>query len=66
MENLSNFFEFIRVVLILVVGGTAFKACISLMQGKKVKLNPLNPLNLKARWPRQKEEKTNIEDDSKD
>ena len=57
MESLTNFFEFFRIVMILVVGGTAFKACISIMQGKKVQLNPFNPLNLKARWPTQEEEK---------
>lgn len=57
MESLTNFFEFLRIVIILVLGGTAFKACISIMQGKKVQLNPFNPLNLKARWPTQKEEK---------
>ena len=55
MENFHNFFEFLRIALILVLGGTAFKACISLMQGKKIELNPLNPLNLKPRWPKQKE-----------
>ena len=64
MESLTNFFEFLRIVLILVIGGTAFKACISIMQGKKVQLNPFNPLNLKARWPTSKEEKTS--DDRKE
>ena len=61
MENLSNLFEFLRIALILIIGGTTFKACISLLQGKKIELNPLNPLNLKARWPRKKEEKSTIE-----
>tara|TARA_Y100001968_G_scaffold326967_1_gene371056 strand:- start:1453 stop:1635 length:183 start_codon:yes stop_codon:yes gene_type:complete len=58
MENLGNFFEFIRLFLILIVGGTVFKACISLIQGKKIEINPKNPLNLKARWPVQKKDKT--------
>ena len=52
MESLSNFFEFLRIALILIVGGWSFKACIALIQGKKVELNLLNPLNLKARWPK--------------
>ena len=60
MENISGFLEFLRIALILVIGGASFKACISLMQGKKVELNPLNPLNLKARWPIKKQ----IKDDS--
>ena len=58
MESLTNFFEFLRIVIILVLGGTAFKACISIMQGKKVQLNPFNPLNLKARWPKHNKENT--------
>ena len=66
MESLGNFFEFIRIALILIVGGTVFKACISLMEGEKVQLNPLNPLNLKARWPRKKEEKTKLQNDLKE
>ena len=57
MENLSHFFEFLRIAFILVVGGTAFKVCLLLLEGKKIEFNPFNPLNLKARWPIQKEEK---------
>ena len=60
MENLNNLFEFIRIALILIIGGTAFKACISLIQGKKVKLDPFNPMNLKARWPLPKKESDNV------
>ncbi len=51
MDSLSNFLAFLRIALILVVGGWAFKACISLIRGEKIELNFLNPLNLKARWP---------------
>lgn len=56
MENLNNIFELLRLVIILLIGGTVFKACISLIQGKKVKVDPLNPMNLKARWPIKKKE----------
>ncbi len=55
MESLVNAFAFIRIALILVVGGWIFKACIALIQGKKIELNLLNPLNLKARWPQGKD-----------
>ena len=65
MENLSNLFGFIRIALILIVGGTVFKACISLLEGKKVEFNLFNPLNLKARWPRKKEEKPLIDKEEK-
>ncbi len=54
MEAFSNFLEFLRIALILIIGGTAFKACISILQGKKIEVNLLNPLNLKARWPIEK------------
>tara|TARA_Y100001968_G_C19368871_1_gene724014 strand:- start:728 stop:922 length:195 start_codon:yes stop_codon:yes gene_type:complete len=60
MENLSDLFQFIRLFLILLIGGTAFKACIALIQGKKVAINPLNPLNLKARWPIKNKEKEDL------
>ena len=52
MDNLGNFLEFLRLFLILIIAGTAFKVSISLIRGEKVVVNPLNPLNLKARWPR--------------
>tara|TARA_Y100001968_G_scaffold311937_1_gene334556 strand:+ start:492 stop:680 length:189 start_codon:yes stop_codon:yes gene_type:complete len=55
MDFLVNSFAFIRIALILVIGGWLFKACIALIQGKKVEFNFLNPLNLKARWPQQKD-----------
>ncbi|WP_320664766.1 hypothetical protein [Prochlorococcus sp. MIT 1223] len=55
MDNISNLLAFLRLFLILLIGGTIFKACISLMQGKKFELNLRNPMNLKARWPIKKE-----------
>tara|TARA_B100000700_G_C14564166_1_gene632506 strand:+ start:106 stop:315 length:210 start_codon:yes stop_codon:yes gene_type:complete len=54
MESFSNFLEFLRIALILIIGGTVFKACISVLEGKKIEVNLLNPLNLKARWPIEK------------
>tara|TARA_Y100001968_G_scaffold54875_1_gene46123 strand:- start:3 stop:134 length:132 start_codon:yes stop_codon:yes gene_type:complete len=40
----------------LIIGGWAFKALIALAQGKPVMTNLKNPLNLKARWPKEKKE----------
>ena len=42
---------------LLILGGWAFKAVISLAQGKPVEVNLKNPLNLKARWPKEPKEK---------
>ena len=53
LTNLSYLF---LISLILIIGGWAFKALISLAQGKPVEINPKNPLNLKARWPKDKKE----------
>ncbi len=55
MENLDNFFGIIRLFILLVAGGTVFKICVSIIEGKKVELNFFNPLNLKARWPLKKD-----------
>ena len=41
---------------LLIIGGWAFKALISLAQGKPVEINLKNPLNLKARWPKETKE----------
>ncbi len=57
LTNISYLF-FISVILI--IGGWAFKALISLAQGKPVEINLKNPLNLKARWPREKKQKEDI------
>ena len=48
---LTNISYLLLITLFLIVGGWAFKALISLAQGKPVELNYKNPLNLKARWP---------------
>ena len=52
--NLSYLF---LIALILITGGWAFKALISLSQGKPIEVNLKNPLNLKARWPKETKEK---------
>ena len=41
----------------LIFGGWALKAVISVMQGKPVETNLKNPLSLRARWPKEKKEK---------
>ncbi len=54
ITNISYLF---LISIILIIGGWTFKALISLAQGKPVKINPKNPLNLKARWPKKDDEK---------
>ncbi len=53
---LTNIIYLLLISLILVIGGWSFKALISLAQGKPVKLNLKNPLNLRARWPKDTKE----------
>ena len=48
----TNITYIVLISLILITGGWAFKALISLAQGKPIGLNLKNPLNLKARWPK--------------
>ena len=54
LTNLSYLF---LISLLLIFGGWAFKALISIAQGKAVEINLKNPLNLKARWPKETNEK---------
>ena len=49
---LTNISYLFLITLILIFGGWDFKALISLAQGKPVELDLKNPLNLKARWPK--------------
>ena len=49
VTNISYLF---LITLILIIGGWGFKALIALAQGKPVEINLKNPLNLKARWPK--------------
>ena len=53
---LTNICYIFLISLLLIMGGWAFKAMISVAQGKPVEVNLKNPLNLKARWPKDKKE----------
>ena len=53
---LTNISYLLLISFFLVFGGWAFKALIALAQGKPVELNLKNPLNLKARWPKDTKE----------
>ena len=50
---LTNISYIFLISLVLILGGWAFKALISLAQGKPVDINFKNPLNLKPRWPKE-------------
>ncbi len=54
---LTNISYIFLISMLLIVGGWSFKALISLAQGKPVEINLKNPLNLKARWPKENNEK---------
>ena len=54
---LTNISFIFLISLLLIFGGWAFKALISLAQGKPVEINLRNPLNLKARRPKETKEK---------
>ena len=54
VANISYIF---LIAVLLILGGSTFKALISLAQGKPVEINFRNPLNLKARWPKDTKEK---------
>ncbi|WP_187152566.1 hypothetical protein [Prochlorococcus marinus] len=49
---ITNISYLVLISLILIIGGWAFKALIAIAQGKPVEVNLRNPLNLKARWPK--------------
>tara|TARA_Y100001968_G_C19370725_1_gene725008 strand:+ start:371 stop:541 length:171 start_codon:yes stop_codon:yes gene_type:complete len=53
---LTNISYILLISALLIFGGWAFKALISIGQGKPVEMNLKNPLNLKARWPRETKE----------
>ena len=54
---MTNISYILLITIILILGGWAFKALISLAQGKPVEINLKNPLNLKARWPKEAKNK---------
>ena len=54
VTNISYIF---LISMLLILGGWSFKALISLAQGKPIEINFKNPLNLKARWPKETKEK---------
>ena len=54
---LTNISYIFLISVLLILGGWSFKAMISLAQGKPVDINLKNPLNLKARWPKDAKEK---------
>ena len=53
---LTNISYLFLISMILIVSGWAFKALIALAQGQPVQFNLKNPLNLKARWPKDTKE----------
>ena len=53
---LTNIFYLLLITLILIIGGWGVKALIALAQGNPVNINLKNPLNLKARWPKDTKE----------
>ena len=55
--KLTNISYIVLISLLLILGGWAFKALIALAQGQPVEINLKNPLNLKARWPKETKEK---------
>ena len=54
---LTNIIFIFLISAVLIIGGWAFKALISLAQGKPIGINLKNPLNLKPRWPKDTKEK---------
>ena len=53
---LTNISYLFLITFMLIFGGWAVKALISLAQGKPIEINLKNPLNLKARWPKDTKE----------
>tara|TARA_Y100001968_G_scaffold227266_1_gene210026 strand:- start:1362 stop:1532 length:171 start_codon:yes stop_codon:yes gene_type:complete len=53
---LTNISYLLLITLFLIVGGWSLKALIAIAQGNPIELNFKNPLNLKARWPKDTKE----------
>ncbi len=54
---ITNIEYLLLITFLLICGGWAWKALIAISQGKQVNFNLVNPLNLRARWPKEKEVK---------
>ena len=54
---ITNIEYLLLITFLLIFGGWLCKALIAVTQGKPVNLNLLNPLNLKARWPKDRKKK---------
>ena len=54
---IRNIEYLLLITFLLIVGGWIYKALIAFTQGEEINFNLINPLNLKARWPKEKEEK---------
>ena len=54
---LTNIGYIFLILFLLIFGGWTFKALISLAQGNPIEVNFKNPLNLKARWPKENKER---------
>ena len=53
----TNLFYLVLIFGLLLTAGWTIKALMALASGKPVSLNIKNPLNLKARWPKEKSNK---------
>ncbi len=54
---ITNIEYLLLITFLLLCSGWVWKALIALTQGKSVNFNLVNPLNLKARWPKEKKKK---------
>ena len=54
---LTNISYIFLISALLIFGGWALKALISIAQGKPIEIDLKNPLNLRARWPKETKEK---------
>ena len=52
----TNIEYILLITFLLICGGWICKALIAVTQGKPVNFNVVNPLNLKARWPKEKKD----------
>ena len=55
MANLANLIDVVKIFLIVLLAGWAFRIGISIIKGDPIEISLKNPLKLKARWPKTKE-----------